>query len=144
MGTGQFPLHILFENCTFIAPSPNCYIAHGVEGSIELGYGNYFAKNQLSFSTSHISRLFADSFDNPNSCFYSCNTGTGESSFAQMWVNKTNGITWAVRGKTSYYNIFDYMLKYDGFYKYGSDNYPDAGESSYWKTFKSSVSIKNW
>lgn len=51
-----------------------------------------------------------DAFDNPNSAFYSCNTGrdiSGEwgSNFAQRWVNISGGTTWAFIGKTDYSQI---------------------------------------
>ena len=82
-------------------------------------------------------------FGNVISTFYSCNTGTGGiSSFAQKWVNVTDGWTYAVAdGKTTYEFMNDgetfadkfrrYTLGYNSF---GSIHYPGASADS--KGFK--------
>ena len=128
--------------------------SHGLVGSLEYGYHQ---RNQaeLSFSMSDISRLRGEAFDNPNSCFYSCNTGTDGadcSSFAQAWVNKTNGKAWAIYEKSDYAGInnlanWDSIIKPDrkgtGFRMNGSDYYPIPSESrnAYWRVFSKNISI---
>ena len=37
--------------------------------------------------TLHLEEIHSRAFNNANSMFYSCNTGTGENSFAQLWEN---------------------------------------------------------
>lgn len=88
-----------------------------------------------------------DAFDNPNSAFYSCNTGrdvSGEwgSNFAQRWVNITGGTTWAFVGKSDYSKmnrgegINNKISRYKfGFSYYGSANYPVASENAWINVF---------
>lgn len=64
--------------------------SHGFpNGTVSLGY-NYEKQynTNLDITKSDIQSLFKSTFDNPNSTFYSCNTGTGGSNnFAQDWVD---------------------------------------------------------
>jgi len=109
------------------------FFCHGFsDGTVSLGYDysdNY--NKDLNLNKSNASFINNDSFDQANSVFYSCNTGTGDNSFAQMWSNKTNGTTWACAEK-SYYgdmnageNFFDKLRRAEyGFNSFGSQNYP--------------------
>ena len=122
--------------------------SHGLVGSIEFGYHQ---RNQasLSFTQSDINRLRTNAFENPNSCFYSCNTatiGSGSGSFAQSWVNKTKGKTWAIYEKSDYGHLnnpanWSTVVKPEremrGYRNIGSDYYPipSAKRNAYWKTF---------
>lgn len=76
---------------------------------ISLGYvytGNY--PTNLDISVGDLNNINAHAFSNPNSSFYSCNTGTaGQESFAQEWVNMVGGITTAFYGKSDYTNCAD-------------------------------------
>ena len=92
-------------------------------------------------------------FDNPNSCFYSCNTATIDEngiSFAQTWVNVTGGTTWAVVEKTDYaginnldnwQSIIKPERKKTGYRSNGSDDYPIPSKvrGAYWQTFNRNI-----
>ncbi len=91
-----------------------------------------------------INSIYATAFNNPISVFYSCNTGTsGDSSFAQTWVNKFKGVTYAFSGKSNYEKInqsgFHPFIKASrylhGFSYYGSVDYPVAGDGASFLTF---------
>lgn len=111
--------------------------SHGWDGTISLGYNYSIYNTNLDLKTSDISKISGSAFDNPNSAFYSCNTGTsGSSSFAQKWVNQVSGKTWAFVGKSEY----TYMNSGEsweskvsrfnfGFSFYGSANYPIGATS---------------
>ena len=99
----------------------------------------------------------AEAFDNPNSCFYSCNTATADSTgstFAQSWVNRTNGKTWAIFEKSDYGNInnldnWETIIKPErrktGYRQGGSDYYPvpSSARKAYWKTFSNNTTIRS-
>ena len=117
--------------------------SHGLakeDGVISLGYnGNLVYDTNFDIDKNDIvSSIYATAFNNPLSFFYSCNTGTsGESSFAQAWVNKFKGVTWAFKGKSNYENIgagvhpFDTLSrKWNDFSHYGSANYPTADNNA--------------
>lgn len=118
--------------------------SHGLVGTVELGYNQYNQKD-LSLDANWIGGLFSEAFDNPNSAFYSCNTGTDQGgiwgyNFAQAWVNKTGGRTWAARGTTSYYNIMNDVFsnkwsRGNLFSRNGADNYPVASADVDWMNF---------
>ncbi len=78
--------------------------SHGMTGKLMLGYNYSTSYNSnLNFYTSDIARIDSNAFDNPDSWFGSCNTGTGGSnSFAQAWASKVRGKTTAFEGKTTY------------------------------------------
>ena len=94
--------------------------------------------------------------DNPNSCFYSCNTATPSddgSSFAQSWVNRTGGKTWAIYERSDYGAInnldnWESVIKPErkkmGYRPSGSDYYPipSSVRNAYWKTFSHNVTIR--
>ena len=113
--------------------------SHGYTRSVELGHGQSATKQAaLSMDSNWVGGLFSEAFDNPNSEFYSCNTGTGgDNSFAQAWVNVTGGSTWAVaNGATWYGSMNDGESNWDkvrrvlvGFNTAGSRHYPVAGNS---------------
>lgn len=65
------------------------------------------------------------------------------SSFAQQWANNVGGTTWAVEGKTSYYYLFNNVKKYGYLNKNRSDNYPIAGQESFWKVFTNNLKFRN-
>jgi RHS repeat-associated protein len=81
-------------------------------------------------------RLWASAFDNPNTALYSCSLGTyGDNSFAQAWVNKFGGQTWAFIGKSYYGDINQPTAAHPaiwasrqlhGFSYWGSAHYPIA------------------
>ena len=111
--------------------------SHGVKGKVTLGLGQPNS-NTLDLDKNWIGGVFGEAFNNPNSAFYSCNTGTGgDDSFAQAWVNQVGGRTWAVAdGKTDYANMnqgeswLDKLNRaVNGFNTYGSRNYPTAGKA---------------
>ena len=111
--------------------------SHGFpDGTVSLGY-NYEKQynTNLDITKSDTLRIFESAFDNPNSAFYSCNTGTGGSnSFAQDWVDQVGGRTWAFVGKSNYTfinageNWKSKLSRWNyGFSFHGSVNYPVAG-----------------
>ena len=126
-----------------------------MNNSIEFGYHQ---KNQanLSINSTVVSRINSSAFDNPNSCFFSCNTATPNSygaSFAQTWVNKTGGTTWAIYEKSDYGNLNNINnwrsivkpeRQYTGYRQNGSDYYPipSAKRNAYWLTFASKVAFR--
>src|SRR5690606_7923176 len=69
--------------------------SHGMAGVLLLGYqGN----SEVNFEISDIEKLDSKAFDKTTTWFGSCNTGTdykGGDSFAQVWSNKTGGISTA-------------------------------------------------
>ena len=111
--------------------------SHGfANGTLSLGY-NYdsdYNKN-LNFSIDQLGSISENAFNSPNSMFYSCNTGTntnGEwgNNFAQKWVNKTSGQTWAWN-TTTFYDIYKdgsfWQKRYvdmNLFIREGATNYP--------------------
>ena len=111
-------------------------------GVVSLGY-NYIDDNYNTsldiYKSDIINSIYATAFNNPISYFYSCNTGTaGDNSFAQTWVNKFKGVTYAFSGKSDYGSIgngfhpLDVLSrKLHNFSYYGSANYPvaDVGAS---------------
>ncbi len=117
--------------------------SHGVPGSVELGY-NQSNCSDLSLDTNWIGGIFSVAFNNPNSAFYSCNTGTnGDNSFAQNWVNMAGGRTWAVVNNTTWYGnmnndetLQDKLDRWHvGFNPYGSRHYPVASGSGNFTCF---------
>lgn len=108
--------------------------SHGLKGKIALGYGQKNSAD-FEFATEDIKDIINDSFDNAESYFYSCNTGTGENSFAQNWANKVGGTTHAFVGKSDYAHINEgssLAIKFARFINggvsyLGSSNYPIAG-----------------
>ncbi len=111
--------------------------SHGfANGTLSLGY-NYdsdYNKN-LNFSIDQLDSINENAFNSPNSMFYSCNTGTnvnGEwgNNFAQKWVNRVSGQTWAWN-TTTFYDIYKdgtfWQKRYvdmNLFIKEGATNYP--------------------
>ena len=74
--------------------------------------------------------------------FYSCNTGTGENSFAQLWENIAGGKTWAFEGKTNYAKMYigeSNLMKLsrvkNGFSYLGAWNYPIASNEARVRVF---------
>lgn len=94
-------------------------------------------------------------FENPNSCFFSCNTATNNedgTSFAQAWVNRTGGSTWAIYEKSDYEGIndlsqWDNIIKPErritGYRQQGSDFYPSPSKkrNALWKVLTPNVYI---
>ena len=82
-------------------------------GIISLGY-NYEDENynkSLNLTINDIAGINSGAFNIPKTNFYSCNTGTaGKDSFAQIWVNRVGGLTYAFNGKTLYRNVPDNSL----------------------------------
>ncbi len=118
--------------------------SHGFgDGTVSLGYNYSSYDTGFDILKGDIDiHLQSSAFNNPNSCFYSCNTGTGENSFAQLWVNKVGGKTWAFVGKSNYEKINagasainKASRKINVFSFYGSVNYPTAGSNAYMTTF---------
>ena len=134
--------------------------SHGLIGQLGFGYDSsnsetYSIGKNLNFAISDIEKLDSKAFNNTRSYFYSCNTGTSNdtgTSFAQVWSNKTNGISRAVAdGKTSYQNInvvpFWNLLglmeksfskssrKENGYSKTGSVNQPVPANEAKWSYF---------
>ena len=120
--------------------------SHGVVGSIELGYKQENSSS-LSLDYNWIQGVSSDAFENPNTAFYSCNTGTDRdeqwgNNFAQNWVDRVGGRTWASVGKTDYAGILGtrseaeeaFARKY-GFNKNGAHNYPTT--SGIWMNYYS-------
>lgn len=109
----------------------------------------------LNFYISDFEKLNKEAFKNTYSVFYSCNTGTNDSSntsFAQQWANLTNGTARAVvNGQTNYTNInvvpfwnvmglLEKKLAKDsraenGFSFIGSVNPPTASKDVNWQNF---------
>ena len=117
--------------------------SHGLVGSIPLAY-NYAERNQcLDFFIDDISKISGDAFENPNSVFYSCNTGTNDSeSFAQAWVNQVGGTTWAFIKQSDYSNmnpkgelLRKISRRMHGFALFGSEEYPVPASNAYIETF---------
>jgi hypothetical protein len=129
------------------------FFSHGLlNGTIPLGY-NYGIRNEsLDFIPVQIQNINLNAFDNPYAQFYSCNTGTGEYSFAQSWVDQVGGQAWAVspksgesNAKTVYTHInegqpFNYKISrfFNGFSLFGSANLPTAADYAQFKMFTSS------
>ncbi len=116
---------------------------------IYLGFGS---NTSIPITIDDIYRINPYAFENPNSAFYSCNTGTYKNdSLTQKWVNQVGGRTWAFVGKSDYANINQPSYKHlaivasrkiHGFSYYGSVNYPvpgttltDSGEEPYMREF---------
>ncbi len=82
-------------------------------GIVSLGY-NYEDENynkSLNLTINDIAGINSGAFNIPKTNFYSCNTGTaGKDSFAQIWVNRVGGLTYAFNGKTLYRNVSDNSL----------------------------------
>ncbi len=109
-------------------------------GYIALGY-NYIPgdNKELNIYASDIKdKIYATAFDNPYCWFGSCNLGNNTTdSFAQTWVNKFGGITYAFNGK-SYYGYMNSgetkeqrsIRKIWGFRFDGSNNYPVPGDDA--------------
>ena len=97
----------------------------GKEGEIvSLGY-NYDSEYDVSLNLtiSDIYSINMEAFNTPLTNFYSCNTGTDKkSSFAQKWVNRVGGITYAFAGTTTYTGVTDlgYLQKLKRFFKINS------------------------
>lgn len=117
--------------------------SHGLVGKVSLGYNQKNVK-ELELDYYWTRGISSEAFDNPNSAFYSCNTGTDKygwgSSFAQMWANKAGGRTWAARGKTDYLEIMNYIFsnkwsRNEFFSVKGSDNYPKESKGVEWMNF---------
>ena len=129
--------------------------SHGLVGSIEFGYHQSNQKS-LSLTSTDILRLRKGAFDNPNSCFYSCNTATTDpagTSFAQQWVNVTGGKTWAIYEKSDYghinnwdnwRNVIKPERKETGYRPNGSDFYPipSSVRNAYWQTFTGNTTFR--
>lgn len=134
--------------------------SHGLINVIGWGYNVphaelYTEGLALNFYTELIELLDPAAFKDCYSIFYSCNTGSesGGASFAQEWVNKTNGVARAVvDGQTSYkyinvagINLLDWLDKFaaresrnsHGFSYSGSVNYPIAALGIIWNDFQS-------
>ena len=117
--------------------------SHGVPGMVPLGYNQGDAGIPLQLTKEKVDNIHSNAFYEPNSAFYSCNTGTGgNNSFAQYWVNKVGGRTWAAVGTTfygdmnigeSWSNKIDRMMT--GFNPFGSRNYPVASSGAYFTNF---------
>ena len=118
--------------------------SHGLKGRVSLGY-NQLNSSELELNYSWIEGVSSVAFDNPNSAFYLCNTGTNVTdewgdNFAQKWVNVTGGRTWAARGKTDYNYIMNDIISHKWsrgslFSHKGSDNYPVASSGVSWMNF---------
>ena len=82
-------------------------------GVIPLGY-DYNDKNyneSLNLTINDINSINSGAFNTPQTNFYSCNTGTaGKDSFAQYWVNRVGGSTYAFNGKSLYTHVPDNSL----------------------------------
>jgi hypothetical protein len=62
--------------------------------------------------------LDSAAFKNATTTFYSCNAGTEDSngkSFAQLWSNKTGGLTYGIKNGRSYYGAINSSSTW-GFY----------------------------
>lgn len=79
--------------------------SHGFEDYVSFGYNYSDYNRNLNFNKSYISKLKKSAFKNANSRFESCNTGTGDNSFAAIWKNQVGGTVWAYEGQSSYENI---------------------------------------
>ena len=124
--------------------------SHGLAtngGTISLGY-NYSSEynTSLNIDKNDIKKyLWATAFDNPNTALYSCNLATaGNDSFAQEWVNKFGGKTWAFVNRSEYSNInigFHPAIvasrKLHGFSYYGSAHYPTLGNNATFNLYTS-------
>ena len=91
-----------------------------------------------------IGKLNKKAFKNPESLFYSCNTGTSENgtNFAHSWVQRFGGTTKAFVGSSYYANIdqdadpISKASRYlNGFSYSGSEHYPTGYEDAKFKTF---------
>ena|GEM_PF-2961123 len=132
---------------------------HGHPG--ELNFGSSY-----DIKISDLSSINSSAFNNTNSTFYSCNTGTnGDKSFAQAWANLTGGTVKAMVNKTDYettaytqeqlneiqgrniiQKVWNKMFgeedeitklrKATGYLQGGSYRYPKEGKDAYWETFK--------
>jgi hypothetical protein len=125
------------------------FFSHGIPGYIPLGF-NYEERDKgLDFIQVQIQDINPNAFDNPYAQFYSCNTGAGEYSFAQKWVDRVDGRAWAILpkpgefdGKTVYAGInYGQPLTYrtsrflNGFSLFGSANLPVAADHAQFKMF---------
>ena len=133
--------------------------SHGFpDGTIALGYNyNDSGYNKsLDFKIDNIANINADSFNNPNSWFYSCNTARGgNNSFLKAWHDKVGGFAGGYDGYTSYYNIMGlegynrFSIKWRrynsqiksqrkayGFSPTGSINYPTGYENARQVTYR--------
>ena len=124
--------------------------AHGIPGKIMLGYDYNREHAEFTISMDDLVtdkiKTF-DAFNNPNTMFYSCNTGTDiseewGSNFAQKWVDLAGGTTWAYVGKTDYSHINDgeswsskWSRRQHGFSYCGSNNYPTGSNNAWVNTF---------
>lgn len=110
--------------------------SHGLNNMLSLGY-SHKNEGELEFTVDDIKKINSKAFLNPDTYFGSCNTGTkGKDSFAQNWVNKVGGITWAHYGRSDYTNINSgagLLIKISrnkhGFSFYGSKSYPVPSEN---------------
>jgi len=111
-------------------------------------------KQELRWTIGEIKDLDTNAFNNANSIFYSCNTGTpieNGTSFAQEWSNITGGKTVAAVGQTTYRHINAFDIRREGsrmLYKklresvggysvpFPAFRRPVLGSGARWKTFK--------
>ncbi len=124
--------------------------AHGVPGKLMLGFDYQDEHSEFSIGLSDLTtdtiKTF-DAFSNPNTMFYSCNSGTDVggtwgNNFAQKWVNITGGKAWGFVGKSDYSKMslnekFAYKVSRNlhGFSFYGSANYPEPSSNAYINSF---------
>ena len=120
--------------------------SHGfTDGTVALGYNysdTYNKKLNINKNDITSGKVHSRAFNNANSMFYSCNTGTGENSFAQLWENIAGGKTWAFEGKTNYAKMYigeSNLMKLsrvkNGFSYLGAWNYPIASNEARVRVF---------
>ena len=115
--------------------------SHGTtadNGTVSLGFGFSNSKD-LELKVNDIYKMNENAFNNPDSSFASCNTATaGSESFAQKWVNRFGGTTWAYIGQSDYVHINDgnsfdsewsHVILHT-FYWGGSNNLPIPGDGA--------------
>lgn len=66
---------------------------------------------KINFTQSDIASLDAEAFNNTVTYFYSCNAGTKDEdgmSFAQVWTNKTGGVSRGIENGRTLYSMINY------------------------------------
>ena len=132
--------------------------SHGATDSIWLGFDYTNHDIKLDFAKSQVKDIDRNAFDNPFAQFYACNTGTGDYSFAQAWVDNVGGKALAVapkagesKAKTDYTKINEHRpisyavsRHFNGFSLFGSANLPIASSTGTLRMFYPSVLYYEW